>query len=114
MSLPEPRPIARFTVDSLTVQVFEDRAQMDRAAARAVAQAIAACQAEAGRAHLVFAAAPSQNEFLASLVAHPEIDWSRVVGFHIGSSGSTPPAARSSSTTAASTGSRTYRRTPTR
>jgi glucosamine-6-phosphate deaminase len=83
MSLPEPRPIARFPVDSLTVQVFEDRAQMGRAAARAVAQAIAVRQAEAGRAHIVFAAAPSQNEFLASLVAHPEIDWSRVVGFHM-------------------------------
>jgi glucosamine-6-phosphate deaminase len=83
MSLPEPKPIARFTVDSLAVQVFGDRARMGRAAAGAVARAIAARQAEAGRAHVVFAAAPSQSEFLASLVAHPEIDWSRVFGFHM-------------------------------
>jgi glucosamine-6-phosphate deaminase len=48
-----------------------------------VARALAARQAEAGRANVVFAAAPSQNEFLASLVAHPEINWSRVVGFHM-------------------------------
>ena len=32
---------------------------------------------------VVFAAAPSQNEFLAGLVADPSIDWSRVVGFHM-------------------------------
>jgi glucosamine-6-phosphate deaminase len=70
----DPQPFARFTVDRLTVQVFEDRAQMGRAAAREVAKAIAARQAEAGQVRIVFAAAPSQNEFLASLIAHPEID----------------------------------------
>jgi glucosamine-6-phosphate deaminase len=83
MSLPESRPIAQFTVDSLQVVVHEDRAQTGRAAAWTVARTIASRQAESGRANVVFAAAPSQNEFLASLVAHPEIDWSRVVGFHM-------------------------------
>jgi glucosamine-6-phosphate deaminase len=84
MSTPTvPPPVAQFTVDSLRVAVYEDRAQMGRAAASTVAQAIAARQAAAGRANVVFAAAPSQNEFLAGLVAHPEIDWSRVVGFHM-------------------------------
>jgi glucosamine-6-phosphate deaminase len=77
--------VAQFTVDSLQVVVYEDRAQVGRAAAWGVAQAVAARQAAApsGRAHVVFAAAPSQNEFLAGLVAHPEIDWSRVVAFHM-------------------------------
>jgi glucosamine-6-phosphate deaminase len=83
MSLPESQPIAQFTVDSLKVIVHEDRAQTGRAAAWAVSRAIADRQAAAGRVNVVFAAAPSQNEFLASLVAHPEIDWSRVVGFHM-------------------------------
>jgi glucosamine-6-phosphate deaminase len=32
---------------------------------------------------VVFAAAPSQDEFLAGLVASPEVDWSRVVGLHM-------------------------------
>src|SRR5689334_5021070 len=78
-------PLAQFKVDSLQVNVYEDRAQMGRAAAWGVAQAIAARQAAkaGGRANVVFAAAPSQNEFLAGLVAHPEIDWARVVGFHM-------------------------------
>lgn len=80
---PESRPVVEFTVDSLRVVVHEDRAAMGRAAATMVAQAIADRQASAPRAHVVFAAAPSQNEFLASLVAYQGVDWSRVVGFHM-------------------------------
>ena len=83
MSLPSPEPVARFTVDSLSVRVFEDRAQVGRAAAEGVARAIAERQAAAGRANVVFAAAPSQNEFLASLIAYRGLDWARVVGFHM-------------------------------
>ncbi len=56
---------------------------MGRSAALAVSRAIAARQAEAGRARVVFAAAPSQDEFLAGLIASPGVDWSRVVGFHM-------------------------------
>ena len=44
---------------------------MGRAAAERGRRAIAARQAAAGRANVVFAAAPSQNEFLAGLVAEP-------------------------------------------
>jgi len=83
MSLQESTPVTEFTVDSLRVVVHEDRARMGRAAARLVAQAIAERQATHGRVNVVFAAAPSQNEFLASLVATSEIDWSKVVGFHM-------------------------------
>ncbi len=83
MSQPEPTPVEEFTVDSLRVSVFENRAQMGRAAAMFVARAIAERQQDAGRANVVFAAAPSQNEFLAGLVAQPSIDWSRVVAFHM-------------------------------
>lgn len=83
MRLSEPRPIAEFSVDSLRVAVFEDRAQMGRAAAADVAQAIARRRAEADWVNVVFAAAPSQNDLLAALVAAEGIDWSRVVGFHL-------------------------------
>ena len=48
-----------------------------------MAQQIVERQRAAGRANVVFAAAPSQNEFLAGLVAHQEIDWARVVAFHM-------------------------------
>jgi glucosamine-6-phosphate deaminase len=65
------------------VFVFENRAVAGRAAALGVAQAIADRQRVAGRANVVFAAAPSQNEFLAGLLASREIDWARVVAFQM-------------------------------
>jgi glucosamine-6-phosphate deaminase len=83
MSLPEPRPLTEFHVDSLRVQVFEDRAHLARAAAIGVARAMGARLATHDRVHIVFAAAPSQDEFLAGLVALQGIDWSRAVGFHM-------------------------------
>ena len=83
MNASEPTTIARFLVDSLEVLVFETRALAGRAAARSVAREILSRQEAAGRANIVFAAAPSQNEFLAGLVAHQEIDWSRVTAFHM-------------------------------
>jgi glucosamine-6-phosphate deaminase len=79
----DPTPIAEFTVDKLRVLVFRDRAELGRAAARAVAAAIQARQRAAGRANVVFAAAPSQNEFLAGLVADSALDWSKVHAFHM-------------------------------
>lgn len=36
-----------------------------------------------GSVTVVFAAAPSQNEFLASLAIFPDIDWPSVVAFHM-------------------------------
>jgi glucosamine-6-phosphate deaminase len=83
MKTPELPTLAQFSVDCLEVFVFESRALAGRAAARGVAQAIAARQQAGHRANIVFAAAPSQDEFLAGLVAHQELDWSRVVAFHM-------------------------------
>jgi glucosamine-6-phosphate deaminase len=83
MSVSEPATIARFTVDSLDVLVFENRALAGRAAAQNVAQAIAECANRKGKANIVFAAAPSQHEFLAGLVADTQIDWASVVAFHM-------------------------------
>jgi glucosamine-6-phosphate deaminase len=83
MSASDLRTIAQFSADSLQVWVYEDRATAGRAAALAVSQAIRERQEAAGHANVVFAAAPSQNEFLAGLVASKEIDWSRVMSFHM-------------------------------
>lgn len=83
MSPVEPATIARFHADALEVLVFETRALAGRVAARDVAREIVARQHAAGWANVVFAAAPSQDEFLARLVAHREIEWDRVVAFHM-------------------------------
>ena len=83
MSAAEGSPVARFTIDALRVVVHEDRARIGKAAALDVARSIAAIQADGPSARVVFAAAPSQDEFLAGLVASKEVDWSRVVGLHM-------------------------------
>ncbi len=77
------RPIAEFAVDKLRVVVHDDRGAMGRAAAEFVAGTIAARQAGAGRANVIFAAAPSQDEFLETLAEPGRVDWSRVVAFHM-------------------------------
>ena len=76
-------PVATFVIDTLTVRVYEDRAALGRAAAEAVARGIESRQAQTGVARVVFAAAPSQNEFLAALVTHQGMDWSKLVAFHM-------------------------------
>ena len=80
---PETPSIAEFTVDRLRVVVHDSRLSLGQGAAREVAKAIAARQAEAGRANLIFAAAPSQDEFLQSLAGPGVVDWSRVFVFQM-------------------------------
>ncbi len=103
----ESRPVLEFTVDSLRVVVHEDRARMGRAAADGVARAIADRQAVAPGARIVFAAAPSQDEFLAALVAYRGIDWSRVAmpSTWTNTSGSTPTTRPRSAATSRNTSS---------
>jgi glucosamine-6-phosphate deaminase len=83
MSGPEPPTIARFQEENLEVFVYESRALAGRAAALGIVQAIRSRQRTHGIANVVFAAAPSQDEFLAGLVATGEIDWSGVAAFHM-------------------------------
>ena len=71
------------TCGRLRVEVFPSRPMMGLAAARAVAEAIRDLMARDGRAAVVFASAPSQNEFLAALRQEPGIDWPRLTAFHL-------------------------------
>jgi len=76
-------PIQEFAVDSLQVRVFEDRRSLGMAAAAYVDSVIAARQQVAQMAHVIFAAAPSQNEFLESLVSRQSFDTMRLVCLHM-------------------------------
>lgn len=69
--------------DNLTYKVFETRAEMGEYAAAEAAKEIAAQIGRKGTINMIFAAAPSQNEFLAALISHSEIDWSRINAFHM-------------------------------
>jgi len=72
-----------FRADQLNVYVYESRPKMGLAAASVIAAEIRRAIQDRGRAVVILASAPSQNEFLASLTEAPEIDWSRVVAFHL-------------------------------
>lgn len=72
-----------FRADNLNVYVYETREKMGRAAASVIAAEIRRAIQERGRAVVILASAPSQNEFLASLAEAPDLDWSRVTAFHL-------------------------------
>jgi glucosamine-6-phosphate deaminase len=67
----------------LAVEVHSDRASLGVAAARVVAAHLREAIAARGRAAVIFASAPSQNEFLAALRAEPVLEWKRITAFHL-------------------------------
>ena len=64
---------------------------MGRAAAEHVATIIRDLHAQQQFINMIFAAAPSQNEFLDHLTSMKGIEWSRVIGFHMDEYFSLPP-----------------------
>jgi glucosamine-6-phosphate deaminase len=68
--------------DTIRVRVYADRAQMGAAAARAAADTICDLLNIRASVNIIFASAPSQNEFLAALSEQP-IDWQRLNAFHM-------------------------------
>lgn len=72
-----------FQVDSLTVRSYENRVLLGTAAANIAGDKLRSLLAKKESVNVVFAAASSQNEFLASLVTEKNIDWKRVRAFHM-------------------------------
>lgn len=73
----------RFTIGHLKVQVHPNRQRLGVAAGQAVARRMRALLRQKGFIRVVFASAPSQNEFLAELGRAPGLDWSRVTALHM-------------------------------
>jgi glucosamine-6-phosphate deaminase len=74
-SLPEKR--------SWELNVLPTRDEMGKMAGREVAAAMKRFIREKGKVRVVFAAAPSQNEFLAYLRKDKSIPWSKTICFHL-------------------------------
>ena len=72
-----------FMVDKLTVRILETREEMGRAASQAAAECIKENLKKKGTLNILFAAAPSQNEFLDGLAADKSIPWERINAFHM-------------------------------
>ena len=72
-----------FQKDCLLVKIMPNRTEMGEVAAADVHERILALLAQKEHINMVFGAAPSQNDVLASLVAYRDIDWSRINAFHM-------------------------------
>ena len=72
-----------FVVDKLRVKIFKDRRALGQAAGEAVAEKMREILRIQKELFVVFAAAPSQNEFLEELNKSPGVDWKRVTAFHL-------------------------------
>ncbi len=68
---------------STVVKMLDTRAEMGAAAAGDIAEAMKAVAARKDDITMCFAAAPSQDDFLAALVDTPDLPWDKVIAFHL-------------------------------
>ena len=74
--------VKEFTKDTLRVKIYDSRQAMGVGAAAEATAYLKALLAEQPYVNIIFAAAPSQNEFLEAM-ASSDVDWSRVNAFHM-------------------------------
>lgn len=74
--------IKQFYKDKLYIKIFDSREQMGLIAAQEAAQYIRDELHKKSELSIVFASAPSQNEFLSSLLIQ-DIEWKRINAFHM-------------------------------
>jgi len=75
--------IRAFAVDELQVKIFSNRREMGKAAGQSVAEKMKEILRVRKALSIVFASAPSQNEFLEELSQSQGIDWNKVTAFHL-------------------------------
>jgi len=69
--------------DKLGILVFDDRQSLGEAAAAMVSDKIKDLLSRKNDVNIIFAAAPSQNEFLQALVSDATIAWQKINAFHM-------------------------------
>ena len=72
-----------FQQELLTIKIYPTLQQMGNEAAKEVADRICKLLEEKAEINMIFAAAPSQNEFLNHLIHDKRIDWTRINAFHM-------------------------------
>ena len=78
-----PNNFRTFSREMPNVKVFSTTGEMGRAAAAEVAAKIVELLGKKEEVNMIFAAAPSQEAFLNSLIADSRIDWTRINAFHM-------------------------------
>ncbi|HVY73907.1 MAG TPA: glucosamine-6-phosphate deaminase [Puia sp.] len=71
-----------FRIDKLAVRVYDNRSTLGSDAAMLLKQKIEALLAAQSEVNIIFAAAPSQNEFLSAFKA-ASVDWKSINAFHM-------------------------------
>jgi len=69
--------------DYLAIKIYENKNSMGESAAKEVVERIKEILHKKGEANMVFAAAPSQNEFLSELVKFKNIEWDKITAFQL-------------------------------
>jgi len=72
-----------FKKDFLQVKIYDTRDELGKSSSAEAGEKIRMLLKQKENINIVFAAAPSQNEFLAFLTKEKDIDWSRVNAFHM-------------------------------
>jgi glucosamine-6-phosphate deaminase len=75
--------IRAFMVEKLRVKIFSNRKEMGKVAGRSVAEKMKEILRVRETLSIVFASAPSQDEFLEELSQNRGIDWSKATAFHL-------------------------------
>lgn len=86
--------LKKIQADKLEVIVLENRASLGQTAAKMVSGKIKQLLLTKPVVNMVFAAAPSQNEFLDALVNDGSIEWRKINAFHMDEYLGLPPSAR--------------------
>lgn len=74
--------VLHFKVDNLKTKVFNTRTEIGREAAVEVASRVKKVLQTKNEVRMVFAAAPSQNEFLEEFIKH-DLEWDKITAFHM-------------------------------
>ncbi len=69
--------------DEVELFVYDTREEMGKAAARDAAVCIKELLKERSELNCIFAAAPSQNDFLAALTADASVPWEKINAYHM-------------------------------
>ncbi len=75
--------IHTFEVEKLKIIIAKRRSEIGKLSAVHVSQLIQKLLVQKKEIRIVFAAAPSQNEFLDELIKDKSIEWQRIVAFHM-------------------------------
>lgn len=75
--------LTNFKKEKMLVKIIADRDKMGKVAAKDAAAKIIEMLGEKEELNIIFAAAPSQNEFFAHLIENNKIAWNRINAFHM-------------------------------